>query len=158
MRFNYADTPLYYVKSKIQVEQDPAGNDFQLKIPIYPTKDIHHDYISLLTDGTLILRRGYPSDGASGPIRNTTQNMRSAAVHDALYEFMRWNLLNRVEWRDACDDVFRDICRADGVGKWRVTKQIWKQRTRGYKFALKKWGRAATLAKNRRITYRAPKK
>jgi hypothetical protein len=73
----------------------------------------------LKTNGSLLIKRGYAWDGASGPTIDTPNFMRGSLVHDALYQLMREGCIDRDTQRDAADRILRDICREDGMSKIR---------------------------------------
>lgn len=61
----------------------------------------------------------YAWDGASGPTWDDKTNMRASLVHDALYQLMREELLDR-KHRKYADELFRKMCIEDGMGKFRA--------------------------------------
>ena len=67
----------------------------------------------------LYISARYAWDGASGPTFDDKTNMRASLVHDALYQLMREGLLDR-KCRKYADQLFRDICIQDGMGKFRA--------------------------------------
>jgi len=77
------------------------------------------DYVSLGTDGALVIRKGYAWDGPSGPTLDTKAFMRGALVHDALYQLARTFKMGDV-FRKAADDLLHAICREDGMGAFRA--------------------------------------
>lgn len=81
------------------------------------------DWIDLDPDGTLRIRPGYAWDGASGPTYDSKSSMRPSLVHDALYQLMRMELLDREQWRDEADAIFRRMCKEDGM--WSLLASVW---------------------------------
>lgn len=76
----------------------------------------HDDYFIRLTPtGILHIARGYAWDGPSGPAIDTKNFMRGSLVHDALYQLMREDLLDRTAWRKPADELLREICIEDGM-------------------------------------------
>lgn len=75
-------------------------------------------YVSLI-DGLLTLESGYAWDGASGPTWDTPSCLAGSAVHDALYQLMRVELISRV-WRDEADEVMYQTFLRDGMYKPRA--------------------------------------
>jgi Protein of unknown function (DUF1353) len=81
------------------------------------------DWIELDPDGTLRIRPGYAWDGASGPTYDSKSSMRASLVHDALYQLMRMDLLDRAAHRAPADWIFRRICKEDGM--WSPRQWAW---------------------------------
>ncbi len=124
------------------------ASDYGIKITILPAEDIVTDYIELARDGELTVKKGYAWDGPSGPVIDTTENMRASLVHDALYQLMRNKELNTRTHRKAADELFRDICKEDGVSSFRANV---------YYKALRKHGKTAASPQNKKKIHRAPK-
>ena len=104
-------------------------------------------WITLDTDGRLVIKKFYCWDGASGATFDTKTSMRASLVHDALYQLMREGLLPQ-EFREPADDLFWKICLEDGM--WRFRAWSWRK---GLGFA----GFAAALNKGPEIdTLTAP--
>lgn len=82
------------------------------------------DYISLLTDGTLVIKKGYAWDGASGPTYDSKSSMRASLIHDALYQLMGIDH-NLLKYRDYADTLLYNTCVEDGM--WRIRTWIWKK-------------------------------
>lgn len=88
---------------------------------------INTAYINLTTNGRLYIKKGYAWDGPSGPTIDTLSFMRGSLVHDALYQLMRENLLDKDVYRDTADILLKDICATDGMVKgftWVVYKLV----------------------------------
>ena len=77
-------------------------------------------YLKLASDGVLTISAGYSWDGPSGPTIDTKNFMRGSLVHDALYQLMRNELLDRKKWRGVVDGELRRMCREDGMGRFRA--------------------------------------
>lgn len=98
-----------------------SGYKYQLKetytvaIEIKPPLLIDTDYIKLDTEGSLTMKKGYASDGPSGPTIDTLTFMRGSLVHDALYQLMREKHLNNASYRDDADRTLQKICKEDGM-------------------------------------------
>lgn len=90
---------------------------------IRPKEPISWRWISLSSDGLLIMKEGYPSDGPSGPTIDTKDTLRGAFVHDALCQLMRQGLLD-VEWEKVAADEADEIWDASGMAEWRT--EIWE--------------------------------
>ena len=85
--------------------------------------------------------------GLEGPGVDTKENMRASLVHDALYQLMRIEELHTRTHRKISDQLFRDICKEDGVSS--ITANIF------YK-ALRKFGKPAASPENKKKIHRAP--
>ena len=103
-----------YIRYRSEYKYQLAS-DYRIKILIRPAANIVTDFIKLDTDGELTAKNGYAWDGPSGPVIDTKENMRASLVHDALYQLMRNKELNRRTHRKPADQLFRDICKEDGV-------------------------------------------
>ena len=106
----------------------------RVKVKILPETDVPPEnsdetYLSLKTDGTLIINKGYAWDGPSGPSIDTPSFMRGSLVHDALYQLMRKGHLDPEKHRKAADEELRRICREDGMWKIRSNWVYWAVRT-----------------------------
>lgn len=71
----------------------------------------------------LVIKPGFPWDGASGPTWDTKSSVRGSCVHDAFYYLERRGLLDANRWRVVADEMIRDICIEDGMWAWRA--EIW---------------------------------
>ena len=76
-------------------------------------------FLSLHPDGILHILKGYCWDGPSGPTIDTRSFMRGSLVHDALYQLMREDLLER-DYRKAADQLLYDVCIEDGMSRFRA--------------------------------------
>jgi len=74
-------------------------NNYKIKTTIYPKSNITTDFIDLDKNGTLTIKKGYAWDGASGIAIDTCNFMRGSLVHDALYQLMRNDLIDRVVYK-----------------------------------------------------------
>jgi len=79
---------------------------------------IKTDYIELHSMGTLIIRKGYAWDGATGAV-DTNTILRGSVGHDALYQLIRMGLLSRGHKKEA-DDLLELCCIEDGMWGPRV--------------------------------------
>ena len=105
-----------------------------------PKNDIKTDFIELSIEGILTIKKGYAWDGPSGPTIDTPNFMRGSLVHDALYQLLRYQLIDE-EWRDEADEELRRICCEDGMPK------IW---ARWVYIAVRKWGKVAASPESRK--------
>lgn len=103
------------------------AEDYRVKISIKPNEMLVVDNVlELHPDGTLLIKKGYAWDGASGPAINTKDIMRGALVHDALYQLMREGHLSQTYF-DSANKALRDICIEDGMSKlraWYIYKAV----------------------------------
>lgn len=135
---------IYYKKGyKYQLDRDYIAD-----VGIKPTQSIATMYISLTTDGTLIVRNGYAWDGPSGPTIDTDTFMRASLEHDALYQLMRMRLLP-CEWRNKADRRLQRCCLEDGM----MSLRAWY----AYK-GVSIGGKSAASPKNAKKIYCAPNK
>lgn len=120
--------------------------DWSLQTPLRPPERAEWAQITLETDGVLTIRKGYPSDGPSGPTVDTKSFMRGAFAHDALYNLMRRDKLS-ISFREEADRLLRDLCLADGMWRWRAW---WVHR------AVRRHGLASSTAERRKPILVAP--
>jgi hypothetical protein len=124
------------------------ADDYLINIPIRPKNNITTEFIDLDTDGNLTVKDGYAWDGPSGPVIDTEENMRASLIHDALYQLMRNEKIRSRTHRKAADQIFKDICKEDGVSNF------WAS---AYYKALRKFGKPAASPQNKKEITRAPK-
>lgn len=96
--------------------------DFEIQVSIKPEKEEEEKkehYVNLDTDGKLTIKKGYAWDGPSGPTIDTATFMRGALVHDALYQLMREERIDRSH-REAADDELKKILLKDGMFRLRA--------------------------------------
>lgn len=113
----------------------------------YPKEDVHTKWLTLYTDGMMIIAAGYAWDGPSGPTLDTHTFMRGSLIHDALYELMRKGYLDR-SFKKQADIHLRDICFEDNMFIIRIW---WVYR------GILNFGRGATLERNIKKVYEAPR-
>ncbi|MDI7218846.1 hypothetical protein QMN07_15200 [Leptospira santarosai] len=77
-------------------------------------------FISLDPDGLLHIEAGYAWDGPSGPTIDTKTFMRGSLIHDALYQLMREEKLDRAQYREYADQLLKQICIEDGMHRFRA--------------------------------------
>jgi hypothetical protein len=112
--------------------------DYYSNVGIVGLKKTQCEYLDL-SDGTLIIKKGYTWDGASGAV-DTKNIMTGALIHDALYQLIREGVIG-IKDKDKCDKILQTICESEGMSKFRA----WLV----YK-AVKRFGTSAT--KSRIIT------
>ena len=121
---------------------------YAINTSIGPKDDIETDFIDLDTGGSLLVKKGYAWDGPSGPVIDTEENMRASLVHDALYQLMRNKELSARTHRKAADQLFKDICKDDGLSNFRAS---------AYYKALRKFGKPSASPQKKKKVHRAPK-
>ena len=94
--------------------------EYSTNIPIYPDSDIDSDYITLSSNGNIVIKKGYAWDGPSGPTFDTLNFMRCSLIHDALYQLMRANALDNTVYREPADRLLQKMCREDGMSSIRA--------------------------------------
>ena len=111
------------------------------------TEDIIDGWITLTADGWLIIKAGYAWDGASGFLTINTMNSRQGSLkHDALYQLMRRELIDR-KYKRKADRAFYEQLLTDGM--WKFRAGYWHR-------AVVKFGEAATLPSHKRQVIYAP--
>jgi len=78
-------------------------------------REIETDFLWLGESGELIVKKWYAWDGPSGPTIDTKNFMRGSLVHDALYQLIRLNYLDKNLYRIEADRELYRICREDGM-------------------------------------------
>lgn len=106
-------------KYKYQLVQD-YNFDIAQGYNLKQKHNVDTDFIALTTAGQLTIKNCYAWDGPSGPTIDTKSFMRGSLVHDALYQLMRSKDLDYVTQREAADDLLRDICKDDGMWRFRA--------------------------------------
>ena len=94
--------------------------DYMVDTAVKAGRLVMTGYLKLASDGVLTISAGYSWDGPSGPTIDTKNFMRGSLVHDALYQLMRNELLDRKKWRGVVDGELRRMCREDGMGRFRA--------------------------------------
>ncbi len=88
--------------------------------------EIRTEFINLI-NGILTVRKGYTWDGASGPTFDTKNTFTASLIHDALYQLMRENWIDR-SWRKRSDQILYEILRSRKMFKWRA--KLWYRAVR----------------------------
>lgn len=122
------------------------AEDCILKVDIFPETSIETEFIALSLDGWLTVRSGYAWDGPSGPVVDTSSNMRASLIHDALYQLLRHQYLP-AKYKSKADKLFRQLCLLDGVDPLKADI---------YYFGLKLGGKPATEPRNKKPILKAP--
>ncbi len=92
--------------------------EYETETRIIPMQRIYFRFTILDTDRTLILRKGFTWDGATGAW-DTDTLMRGSAEHDAKYELLRQELIPQ-ECREIADDELKETCLMDGMNRFRA--------------------------------------
>lgn len=90
----------------------------------------YKDYFTI-RGRTMIIRKGYAWDGASGPTVDTRSNMLAGCVHDVLYQCIRLGIMSH-DFKHAADRELYHIMRAYGqqharsrIGKLWAKARAW---------------------------------
>lgn len=94
--------------------------NYTVQITILPVQNINTDYIGLDTDGTMRIKKSYAWDGPSGPTVDSLNFMRGSLVHDALYQLMREQHLDKESHRESADRLLQQMCIEDGMSTLRA--------------------------------------
>ena len=114
--------------------------------PIMPPENIHTEFISLFTDGKLVINSGYAWDGPSGLTIDSSSGMRPSLGHDALFQLLRMGLLDPY-WLDPVNSYLYDCLLEDKMWKWRA--RLWYR-------AVDQFGDFAADPANAKKIYEAP--
>lgn len=118
-------------KFKYLVEED-----FYIQTPIKQNKMIDTWYCTLWPDGILLIKKGFASDGASGPTIDTDSSRQPSIEHDVFYKLLRKKLIG-ISWRPIIDEFLYKRLIEEGMWKWRAS--VWlKSLQRGGKKAASK--------------------
>lgn len=96
--------------------------DMILYSSVTPDKPIITDFYEIHSTGTIIGRKGYAWDGASGPTVDTKSAVRGSLGHDIVYQAMREGFLDW-KWKEEIDEEFYRWIREDGMWRWRA--RLW---------------------------------
>lgn len=66
-------------------------------------------FVNLDPEGLLKIEAGYAWDGPSGPTIDTKTFIRGSLIHDALYQLMREEKLDRIKYRENADQLLKKI-------------------------------------------------
>ena len=80
--------------------------------------DVSIDYI-IIKGATIVIKKGYAWDGASGTAIDTKDFMKGSLVHDALYQVIRKKSLSKV-YRKEADRILKRMCELAGMNKFRA--------------------------------------
>lgn len=89
---------------------------------IYPLTRIETDYIIVHEIGVITMKKGYAWDGATWGLDKYEKFrptiIRASLVHDAYCQLIAEGYLP-IQFRLEADRIFKEICRADGMSKFR---------------------------------------
>ena len=88
--------------------------DYEHTIPKHPATNIVLPFLTFEANGNLIIRKGYAWDGASG-VPDFDSFMRASLVHDALYQLIRFEKIDRNEFKPVADRLMLNMCKEDGM-------------------------------------------
>jgi len=103
--------------------------------------DIDLKYLRLMSDGNLIIKKGYACDASSGPTIDDDTNIHAGFQHDSCYQMLRLGKLavsnkDFKAMRKLADLSFRDQLKRDGMPWFRRNYYYWGVRLGGKKHAL----------------------
>jgi hypothetical protein len=131
----YADTSSTtdgIMYKKLNIYKYKLQNRVKTLINIKPQALIHEPqklpYIELTKEGLLTIVQGYAWDGPSGLTIDTRTFMRGSLIHDALYQLMRAERIDRKKCRKEADKILVQICREDGMSAFRCFYVYWAVR------------------------------
>ena len=92
---------------------------YTIKTDIKPNEKIETRYLVLDIDGTLTIKAGYCWDGATG-VPDSNKILRGSLIHDAFYQLMRLERLDRNIYRIKADEQLKKDCKLDGMGTFKA--------------------------------------
>ena len=110
--------PIKYLKGYKYV----LAKEIQGYGPIRPKKDIVLDDMELHADGLLIIRKGFPWDGASGPTWDTKSVMTPSLRHDAYCRLHKLGYITEAQ-RKIADKLLSSDMRERK--NWFIRARIW---------------------------------
>lgn len=87
---------------------------YEVGTQIYPTNDIICKYMSLSTNGILLIQNGYAWDGVTGLFYTPKKALIGSLIHDTLYQLIRLGYLHDTD-RIECDKELERQCCQDGL-------------------------------------------
>jgi len=97
---------------------------YQCQIRPFYAGDIETEFVQLDRTGALHLKRYYAWDGASGPCPDVKSIMIASLVHDALYQLMRQDLIDRSS-RIYADRELKRFCILNGMPRFWANIVYW---------------------------------
>lgn len=129
----------YFERNKDYKFELPETETFVVPIDTY----VSTDFISLGM-GAMTIKEGYAWDGSSIPLKKLARFItfdkydpdkyckEASLVHDALYQLMRSELLNRGN-KDYIDRLYESMCIKGGMGKRQAAWRYWAVKTFGHR-------------------------
>ena len=106
---------------------------FTIKVDLPDTPQRSIDEFVFVRDGDLILSKYYAWDGSTIPMKglfgiigwNSDKFCKIASlVHDALYQLMKAELLDR-KYKDYADRFYQFLCKEGGMPDWQANLRYW---------------------------------
>jgi hypothetical protein len=119
-----------------------AADSWHTSVKIFPGAAVSMDFATLSTDGLLILKKGFASDGPSGPTIDTPDTIKGSFVHDALCRMMAYGLLDP-KWKGPADNEALDHWLRSGMDP--VRAKLWRETLRQFDFYIKPESRREIL-------------
>lgn len=95
--------------------------EVRVRVDWHPPTTLKLPYFKLDPDGILTLEEGFMWDGPSGPTWDTPNWMLPSAVHDAMYRFLRADLIpERYKARKHADDLMYEMLLDRGMSYFRA--------------------------------------
>lgn len=120
------------------------AEDYTISTPIIGY-DVDIDFIRLTPGGRLTLKKGYASDGASGPMIDTPSAIKGAFPHDGLCQLVR------MKWLPHTPEMIKLVNRV-AYDEW-IRAGMWQWRAANAHGALENWGGFALAPKNAKRIY-----
>jgi hypothetical protein len=104
---------IVYWKIKHSEYKYMLAEDYKIHINIMGFS-FSNKYFRLYKNGSLVVKKYYCWDGASGPTWDDRSNMRGSLIHDVIYQMIRMHFLHK-KYRAYADDLFYKLLREDGM-------------------------------------------
>lgn len=107
---------------KYQLQEDYL-HYFPVPFPTRLEHKVQTKYLSVtlfMNYASILISKGYAWDGPSGPTFDTKNFMRGSLVHDAMYQLIRLEKLDKNVYRKYADQELYRICREDGMNWFRA--------------------------------------
>jgi len=98
-------------------------NPLYAEVPWVTGYELDVEYIRLRLNGELTAKKGYPWNGASGPVIDTPATKAGSLYHDPLYRLFRLGLLPLKE-RHKADRGYKRVCMAWKMSRFRAWYQL----------------------------------
>ena len=84
-----------------------------------PSYNIIDEFCEFYTDGTLLIKKGFAWDGASGPTFDTKDSYIPSIVHDVFYRFIRKGYLP-LSFKPEADRIFHKLLLEGGMSRMKA--------------------------------------